>query len=335
MVANSSSTPAALPTCSVIIPTYNRGSFLNRAIRSVLDQLLVGDELIVVDDGSDDDTPRVLSAFADRIVVLQGAHRGAGPARNLGIARARSELVAFLDSDDLWLPHKLELQRRLMASHPELLYCFGNFEVQFSDGSVVQHYLDRWPRDHETLHEALGLGHPYSSYAALPPGLKDFQVHEADFYSLQLMGLYVLTDTLVVRREAAGEALAFAEDLPTYEDLECFYRLARRGRGVLLDVEMARQFEHGDGRLSDLSALQKLDARLVLLERHWGRDDAFRSWRERATGSRSSACFFRRRGISSPRVATARPERYCGDCRAVLCRYGFWRKRRRGLRWPG
>jgi len=275
MMTNSDAAPAELLRCSVIIPTYNRAAYLERAIRSVLDQLLEGDELIVVDDGSDDDTPRVLSAFAGRIIVLQGAHRGAGQARNLGIARARNELVAFLDSDDLWLPNKLQLQRQLMAARPELLYSFGNFEVQFSDGSLHRRFLDRWPRDCATLHDGLGPAHPYSSFASLPTGTADFAVFDADFYSLQLTGFYILTDTLVVRRTAAGDALAFADDLPTYEDLECFYRLARRGRGVLLDVEMARQFEHRDGRLSDYPGLKKLDARLVLLQRHWGRDDGF------------------------------------------------------------
>lgn len=267
----------AAPLCSVVIPTYNRGRYLERAIRSVLDQMLPGDELIVVDDGSVDDTPQVLAGFGDRIIVVPGPHGGAGRARNHGIALAKNDLVAFLDSDDIWLPGKLELQRRLMANRPELLYCFGNFEVVHGDGSLHSRYLDRWPREHGTWEEGLGPGAPYSSYTELPKNGEDFLVYEGDFYSLQLTGFYVLTDTLMVRREAAGDALSFAEDLPTYEDLECFYRLARAGRGALLDVELARQFDHEDGRLSRHPALEKLDARLALVRRHWGDDPGFLS----------------------------------------------------------
>jgi hypothetical protein len=136
-------------------------------------------------------------------------------------------------------------------------------------------YLDRWQRDCASLPQALGKGRPYSSMVWLPPASPDFPVYEADFYSLQLTGFYILTDTLVVRRDLAGDALAFAEDLPTYEDLECFYRLARRGAGALLDIDIARQYEHVGDRLSDLSGLKKIDARLTLMHRHWGRDEEF------------------------------------------------------------
>jgi glycosyltransferase involved in cell wall biosynthesis len=248
---------------------------LRRAICSVLDQLESGDELLVVDDGSTDQTSRVLQEFAGRIISLQGAHRGAGAARNIGIAHAQKDLVAFLDSDDIWLTGKLELQRQLMSARPDLLYCFTNFEVERVDGSVQRRYLDQWRRHCPPLQRTIGTGRPYSSMARLPPASTDFQVYEADFYSLQLTEFYILTDTLVVRRSLAEDALVFAEDLPTYEELECFYRLARRGPGALLDADLVRQYEHVSDRLSDLSGLKKIDARLTLLQRHWGRDEEF------------------------------------------------------------
>jgi len=264
-----------LPRCSVVIPTYNRATRVGLAIESALAQLLEGDELIVVDDGSTDDTVSVLSKYASRIVVVHGSHRGAGAARNLGIAHARNELVAFLDSDDLWLPGKLQLQRQLMARQQDVLYCFGNFEVQFGDGTIQHLFLDQWLTKSGMPRESLGRGMAYSSLAELPVGQTDFEVYSADFYSLQLTAVFILTDTLVIRREAAADALTFAEDLPTYEDLECFFRLAKRGRGVLLDVELARQVDHGEGRLSNCPGLRSVDARLELLKRHWGQDAEF------------------------------------------------------------
>jgi glycosyltransferase involved in cell wall biosynthesis len=96
---------------SVIIPTRNRSNLLEPSLRSVLWQRNVDFETIVVDDGSTDDTPRVLRSLGDRIrVVRHDRSQGVSAARNRGIAEARGEWVAFLDDDDLWAPDKLELQ---------------------------------------------------------------------------------------------------------------------------------------------------------------------------------------------------------------------------------
>ncbi len=115
----------------------------------------------------------------------------------------------------------------------------------------------------------------YSSVAPLPQGIPDFPVYEGDLYPLQLTGFYVLTDTLVARRKEAGDALHFAEDLKTYEDLECFYRLSQRGKAAFLDVETVRQLDHPNDRLSQLASIDKIDARLTLMRRFWGADAAF------------------------------------------------------------
>ena len=109
----------------------------------------------------------------------------------------------------------------------------------------------------------------------MPEGVPDFLVYEGDLYRPQLTGFYVLTDTLVARRQEAGDALHFAEDLKTYEDLECFYRLSRRGKAALLDVETVRQLDHPNDRLSQLAGIEKIDARLILMRRFWGADSAF------------------------------------------------------------
>jgi glycosyltransferase involved in cell wall biosynthesis len=266
---------AADPAFSIIIPTYNRAAFIGRAVESVLCQTRPGDEVIVVDDGSGDDTPRILERFGDRIIVIRGPRGGAGRARNLGVRRARNELVAFLDSDDEWLPGKLDLQRAFMSSRPDVLYCFSNFQVADREGRIHHGYLVRWPREHRTWEEALGPGRSFSSLAPLPAGARDFPVYICDLERWQLTGFYVLTDTLVVRREQAGDALHFAEDLPTYEDLECFIRLARRGPAAFLDVDTARQRDHDGERLSRFDVLNKLDARIRLIGQLWGTDEAF------------------------------------------------------------
>src|SRR3954470_1810603 len=110
----------AVKTVSVIIPTYNYARYLPQAIDSALGQTHAPLEVIVVDDGSTDDTPRVLEAYASRIRVIRQANQGAGAARNAGIAAARGEYVAFLDSDDLWRRDKLELQLARFREEPDL-----------------------------------------------------------------------------------------------------------------------------------------------------------------------------------------------------------------------
>jgi glycosyltransferase involved in cell wall biosynthesis len=108
---------------SVVIPTHNRAWCLAEAVDSVLAQEFRDFELIVVDDGSADDTPLLLEGYGDAIRVLRRGNRGVSAARNDGIAAARGELIAFLDSDDLWLPGKLARQVAFFASHPEALIC--------------------------------------------------------------------------------------------------------------------------------------------------------------------------------------------------------------------
>jgi len=122
-VVKSMSTSTKKPTVSVIIPTYNRGWILKEAIESVLAQEFTGYELIVVDDGSTDDTRQILDSYGRDIIRLQQPNQGVSAARNRGIAESRARWVAFLDSDDLWLPQKLTRQVAFFKSNPDALIC--------------------------------------------------------------------------------------------------------------------------------------------------------------------------------------------------------------------
>lgn len=111
-----------MPTVSVIIPTFNRAWVLREAIDSALMQDFHDVEIIVVDDGSTDNTLDLLKSYPQIDVVLQ-SHQGVSAARNAGIRRARGSLIAFLDSDDLWLPKKLPAQVSFFKEHPNALIC--------------------------------------------------------------------------------------------------------------------------------------------------------------------------------------------------------------------
>lgn len=116
-------TPSARPLVSVVIPTFNRAHIVTRAIDSVLAQTYRPCEILVVDDGSTDNTADVLQSYADRIVYVRQKNSGPAAARNRGIRESKGEFVAFLDSDDVWLETKIERQATLLQRAGEHVPC--------------------------------------------------------------------------------------------------------------------------------------------------------------------------------------------------------------------
>ena len=109
---------------SVIIPTYNRAYFLKEAIESVLNQDYSDLELIVVDDGSTDNTKEVIESFKGKLKYFYQSHKGVSCARNAGLKLAQGDFIAFLDSDDLWKKKKLKVQVEFMKSHSDIMVCY-------------------------------------------------------------------------------------------------------------------------------------------------------------------------------------------------------------------
>ncbi len=125
-----------MPRVSVIIPTYNRRQFLKEAIDSVLNQTFKDVELIVVDDGSTDGTEELVSAYGKKIRYIWQMNKGPAAARNKGTEIASGEYIAFLDSDDLWLPRKLEKQIDFFNLNPEAKICYTD-EIWIKNGIRV------------------------------------------------------------------------------------------------------------------------------------------------------------------------------------------------------
>ncbi len=263
---------------SVVIPTYNRAQYIVRAVDSALSQVRPGDEIIVVDDGSTDETEAVLESVQDRIRYIKTTNAGAGAARNVGIAAAQAQLVAFLDSDDEWMEHKLEIQRRFLQANPKVLFCFSDFAVTSErDGSVTRNFLEKWHKDPRSWDDILGAGKAYTSYAQLPQGMRDFEVYIGDLSTAEILSSYVLTSSMMVRKEDAGDALQFAEDVATWEDFECFGRLSLRGVCAYLDIETSWQHGAAEGRLSGVNDYRRAYANVRILERVWGENEQFLS----------------------------------------------------------
>jgi glycosyltransferase involved in cell wall biosynthesis len=263
------------PAVSVIIPTYNRAALLPRAVASVLANTLPEDEVIVVDDGSTDHTEETLSPFRNRLRYIRTPNQGAGAARNRGVREATRPLVAFMDSDDEWMPHKLHLQRTLMGQRPDVVFCFSDFGVREGAGKEARRFLINWHKNPLGWDKILGPGVPFSALGPLPGGLPDFPVHIGKMYLAELEADYVCTITLVVQRERAGDALHFAEDVATLEDWECIARLARAGLAAYMDCETAWQWGHAGPRLTDAGTYDSATARLIILKRVWGTDAEF------------------------------------------------------------
>lgn len=120
------------PRVSVLIPCYNAGRYLGAALDSVLAQTYQDFEIIVADDGSEDDSAAVAARYP-RVRYFHHAHSGISVTRNLAVSKARGALIAFLDADDLWVPEKLEKQVAYLDSHPECQLVFTLAE-NFYDG---------------------------------------------------------------------------------------------------------------------------------------------------------------------------------------------------------
>lgn len=260
---------------SVIIPSYNRAHTVVRAIKSALEETYGGDEIIVIDDGSTDETEKILLPFFTKIRYFCTENQGAGAARNFGVRIAQNPLIAFLDSDDEWFAGKLELQRKLHTACPDLTFSFTDFAVQKLSGEQSRNHLKYWHKDARAWEKILGLPKPYTSIATLPENFQDFDVYFGSLYLSELSANYVFTSTLVVNKAKAGDALLFGEDLPLYEDLECFARLAQIGKAAFLDIETAWQHAHTGPRLTDQKSYERATAQIKLIERVWGRDKNF------------------------------------------------------------
>lgn len=141
------------PLVTAIIPTYNCTAFLRKAIDSALSQTCSAMEVIVVDDGSTDDTPAVCGSYGDRIRYIRRANGGTPAARNTGLQAAHGEFVALLDHDDQWLPEKIEKQVEMMASDGRIgLVHTGGRVVNLASGAMTSEYL---PDAESSYHDLL------------------------------------------------------------------------------------------------------------------------------------------------------------------------------------
>ncbi len=188
---------------SVIIPTYNRADLIIRAIASIREQVYQNLEIIVVDDASNEDIAQVVQQINDSRIkyIRHPTNLGGSEARNTGIKHSQGEYIAFLDSDDVWLPNKLSSQLAAIVAQEERdnLVCYSQFQKSF---------------------------HVFYQPSVLPQRGKQTEETIADYF--WLAGGEMLTSTLLISRSLAAATL-FQSGLPKHQDLDFTLRLAQQG----------------------------------------------------------------------------------------------------------
>jgi len=213
-------------TVSVVIPTYNRAHLVDRAIRSVLNQTYQDFEIIVVDDGS---TPRIR-------YIRHEKNRGGSAARNTGIRAARGEYIAFLDSDDEWLPEKLKYEITALANNTDFIIC-GSYYIFINEHTK------------KPIHK--------------PECFKKQIVEQIT----ALRGECLTTNDFVIRREAILRIGGFDEKLPARQDWDLWIRITGVGKGIQLPKHTVNKYVLRDDQIS-AGLENKLTGTLIVLEKH-------------------------------------------------------------------
>ena len=291
---------------SVVMPVYNCAGYIQDAIRSVCSQTEPDLELIVVDDGSSDDTPHILRSLAarDRRIRLhhQAASRKPAIARNVGLKQARGEFVAFLDGDDLWHPDRLQRELTVFERHRDIDIVFADlqkFSVRPGDLSPCG-----WLASDRFVSRAQRFLRPVGAAVYLcAPDFYRFMSSEVTGVNMQ---------TVMVRRTVLkAEPYCFNEDILVGEDADLFFRLATRCRLAFIDDVLAYYRQRSDSVTSDWGRRLESEirvyrdnlvrARAVLTRPELTKCRRQVAWRYHALGQ----CFYGRGDMLSARKAYA------------------------------
>jgi glycosyltransferase involved in cell wall biosynthesis len=273
------------PLVSVIIPTYNRAGIISRTIDDVFRQTYQNFELIIVDDGSTDETLSLLSRYGDRIQVVTQTNAGPAAARNHGVRVARGEIIAFQDSDDLWQPSKLDRQVSLLEMDRSIPCCLCNVLMRVVDGKPITSF------DHSLVR------------FELPEG---FWLNLLDVLATRFI---LFNQAAAIRRQAFEKVGGFRTDLKYLEDYDLPLRLAMEGPWAFIREPLVL---YGEATPMSFSEQAKKDP-VVLTECELAIYDQVLVQAAEAGSYRSAyRSLKRRQGIARRRLAAATLQRTDG-----------------------
>ncbi len=280
-----------MASVSVIIPTYNRAALLRKTIDSVLAQSFKDYEILIVDDGSSDDTPEIEGEYGAQIRYFRQQNKGVNAARNLGLQHATGKYIAPLDSDDLWRPWFLGLMVGLLEHFPASGFAYCDFEILRGDSPPHGPGLMSWqPVGHEWS-RVFDAEYEYRTLGLAPlPGLDalSFAVYTGDIYAASLHAPQVMPGAALIRKQCIGD-LRFPVQDSFSGDWEFFARLSHKHGAVYADTPAALNRSHEDAvRLTRTDPSVILERRINQIDRIWRQDAAFMTTHGGEVDSRQS-----------------------------------------------
>lgn len=259
---------------TVVIPTYNRADFLPDAIDSALAQTHREIEVIVVDDGSTDGTEELMARrYSSNPLVRYFRQRNSGvaTARNRGITEGRGELIAFLDSDDLWFPEKLRIQIAILSQLPEAGMLWTDMQAISPEGRMIhERHLRRMYgayRFFPTMRDLFSEEHSLDKFPDLAKLLPaDTKVYCGNIFSQMVLGNLAHTSTAVIRRSRIDVAGLFREDFRVGEDHDFFLRMSKAGPVAFADIVTIGYRVNMSDALTAMKRLEFAEAFLRSLE---------------------------------------------------------------------
>ncbi len=234
---------------SVIVPTYNRADLIGLTLRSVLAQSVAPVEIIVVDDGSRDNTAEVVATFGDVVRYVTQANAGVAAARNHGARLAAGDYLAFTDSDDLWHPLKLEAQLAALAATPAAQWSVTGCDVIDTAGKLwpgPQGFAGVFP---VFAAEGVAAGDFFGRYLErfeVEAGGERFTAWRGDAYDALFLGNFGLPSSALVKASFFREIQGFRDHLRLAEETEFFHRAAAAAPMVLVDAPLV-SYRRGSG----------------------------------------------------------------------------------------
>jgi glycosyltransferase involved in cell wall biosynthesis len=226
---------------SIIIPTFNRAQLCMEAVKSALNQTYTDIEIIVIDDGSTDSTPQIINNLHPKVLYIRQSNGGVTKARNAGINAAHGEFVAFLDSDDIWLPWKIECQLKVLRYFPTAGMVWTDMKAVDKNGTILYesyiaemycHYQN-FNRDKQFNQQAF-LEKVWNSHPEIANGRKCYC---GNIFEQMFLGSLVHTSTVLLRRDRLQLVGSFNEELiKSGEDYDFHLRTCLYGDVAYIDV---------------------------------------------------------------------------------------------------